>query len=151
MRTSFILFFLLPLFVLAQPTQAPSKEKLTKGFSQAIAEYIKAVYKRDGSVFDTLFFGKHSDFPNIELPASIENTRIVVLTAQEADKKRAYRKTLVYINLFGWVMKEKSEFIFVTFYPGYVHQYDCTIHFKYNPRQKKFELESLEFKNYAYK
>lgn len=127
------------------------KDEQTKLYSQAIAEYIKAVYKRDKSSFDTLFFGKHVDFPDIELPATIQNTKIILLTSEEADKKREYRKSLVFINMFGWITKDKSEFILVTFYPGYLHQFDCMINFKYNSAKKEFELEKLQFKNYAYK
>jgi hypothetical protein len=146
-----ILIFILPLFVSGQSTYSPTKAELTKAYSQAIAEYIKAVYKRDKSSFDTLFFGKHGDFPDIELPATIQNTKIMLVTTEEADKMRKHRKSLVFINMIGWVKKDKSEFILVTFYPGYVHQYDCMINFKYNSHRKEFGLENLEFKNYAYK
>jgi len=146
-----ILIFIFPLFVSGQSTYAPTKAEMTTRYSGAITEYIKAVYKRDKSVYDTLFFGKHKDFPNIELPGTIHNTKIVVLTTGEADKKRGYRKSLVFINMVGWVTEDRSEFIFVTFYPGYLHQFDCMINFKYNSKQKVFELDSLQFKNYAYK
>ena len=146
-----ILIFILPLFIFGQSTFSPTKAELTKGYSQAIAEYIKAVCKRDKSGFDTLFFGKHDDFPDIELPATIQNTKIMLLTTEEADKKREYHKSLVFINMFGWITKDKSEFILVTFYPGYLHQFDCLINFNYNVKTKEFELENLQFKNYAYK
>jgi hypothetical protein len=146
-----ILFFILPLFVFGQATYSPAKPELTNGYSQAITEFIKAVYKRDNSSFDTLFFGKHDDFPEIELPTTIQNTKIVLLTSGEADKKREYRKSLVYINMFSWITKDKSEFILVVFFPGYLHQYDCMINFKYNSKRKIFEMENLQFKNYAYK
>jgi hypothetical protein len=151
MRRILFLIFILPLFVFAQATYAPAKTDASKHYSAAIAEYIKAVYQRDKSVFDTLFFGKHKDFPDLELPSTIQNTKIVVLTTDEADKKRVYNKSLVFINMVGWLTEEKSEFIFVTFYPGYLHQYDCMINFKYNAKQRVFELTSLQFKNYAYK
>jgi hypothetical protein len=141
----------LPLFLLGQPTYSQTKAELTNAYSQAISEYIKAVYARDKSGFDTLFIGKHVDFPGIELPATIQNTKIMLLTTEEADKKRKYRKSLVFVNMIGTVTKERSEFLLVTFYPGYVHQYDCMINFKYNSKRKVLKLESVQFKNYAYK
>lgn len=150
MHKLLVLIFIIPIFAFAQ-TYAPTKTESTKHYSQAIAEYINAVYKRDGSVFDTLFFGKHKDFPEIELPPTIQNTNILVLTAEEVDKKRDYRRSLVFINMVAWFTEESREFIFVTFYPGYLHQYDCMIKYKYNSKKKTFELESLQFKNYAYK
>ncbi len=57
------------------------KSELTKIYTQAIAEFIKAVYKKDKSHFDTLYFRKHiygqsDDIPDIELPKTIENTQI---------------------------------------------------------------------------
>ena len=63
------------------------KAELTKIYSKAIAEYIRAVYKNDKTVFDTLFFGKHvygqaEDFRDIELPGTIENTRIKLVSPQ---------------------------------------------------------------------
>lgn len=50
-----------------------STVELTKIYTQAIADYIKEVYKKDKTVFDTLFLGKRNygqpdDFPNIEFP-----------------------------------------------------------------------------------
>ena len=151
MFRQFILILLLPLFASGQSTYSPTKAELTNAYSRAIAEYIQAVYKRDKTSFDTLFFGKHDDFPDIQLPAVIQNTNIKLLTTGEADKKRKYHKSLVFINMIGWIKKNKSEFMLVTFYPGYVHQFDCIINFNYNSQRHEYELENLEFKNYAYK
>jgi hypothetical protein len=126
------------------------KQELTKIYTQAIAEYIKAVYEKDKSCFDTLFFGKHVEFPNIKLPPVIENTKIMQLTTEEADKKRTYHKNLVYINMFGWITKDTAEFMLVTFFPGYRHQYDYFIDFTYNSKRKEFGLENLRLENYIY-
>jgi len=130
-------------------TSAAQKDEQTKIYSHAIAEYINAVYQKDKTELDTLFLGKHADFPNINLPASIANTRIMLLTTEEAEK-REYFKTSVYINLFGWVRENKAEFIFVTFYPKFQHKYDCFIDYNYNTERKEFELEKLRFENYIF-
>lgn len=96
------------------------KDELTKIYTQAIAEFIKAVYKKDKTTFDTLYFGKHvfgqpDDFPDIELPQTIEKIQIRLVTPDVGQKKQAEQKSLVYINMMGWVDNEKAEFILVTF------------------------------------
>lgn len=133
-----------------------SKDELTKIYSQSISEYIKAVSKEYKINFDTLFFGKHiygqaDDFPDIELPETIENTQIRLLTPEVGLQKQKERKSLFYINLIGFVNYEKAEFIFVTFSNGCEHQYDCFVHYKYNAKLKEFELDNLRFENYLYK
>ena len=156
MRKILLLIFLLPLFVAGQSTGFPTKADLTKIYSQAIAEFIKAVNNKHKTSFDTLYFGKHvygqpDDFPDIELPGKIENTQIRLVTPEAGLKMQKQRKSLVYINLMGWVDKEKGEFIFVTFSNGCEHQYDCFINFKYGPTQRKFDLEEVRFEYFLYK
>ncbi|NBU04932.1 MAG: hypothetical protein EBT39_01075 [Sphingobacteriia bacterium] len=129
------------------------KEKLTNIYTQAIGEFIKAVYYNDKTTFDTLYFGKHiygqpDDFPDIELPTTIENTQIRLISPEIGQKKQAERKSLVYVNLMGWVDKKKAEFIFVVFKNGGIHQNDYSINYKHNISKDKFELEKIEFENY---
>ena len=133
-----------------------SKEELSKIYSQSIAEYIRAVKKEYKIGFDTLFFGKHvygqpEDFPDIELPETIENTQIRLLSPEIGLQKQKERRSLFYINLMGWVDNEKAEFIFVTFSNGCEHQFDCFINYKYNTELKEFGLENARFENYLYK
>jgi hypothetical protein len=123
-----------------------TKEAQTKIYSQAIAEFIKAVYKKDKTVFDTLFFGKNPEFPDIELPETIENTHIRLLSPEAGTKSQNEKKSRVYINLVGWIDKEKAEFIFVVFSSGFAHQYDYSIVYKYNGERYEFELKDLQFK-----
>lgn len=141
----------LPLLVNGQENYNPTKEEQTARYTQAIGEYIKAIYKRDKSSYDTLYFGRNNEFPDITLPSKIENTGIVLLTQEQANEKRKTRKSLVFINLVGWLEKDNSEFIFLTFFPGYEHQYDCTMHYSYDAKLKTSTLKDLDFKNYAYK
>jgi hypothetical protein len=131
------------------------KEELTKIYTQAIAEFIKAAYKNDKTTFDTLFFGKHiygqpDDFPEIELPETIEKTQIRLVLPEIGQKKQSERKSLVYINMMGWVDKEKAEFLLVVFSNGAEHQYDYFINFSYNTSGAKFELVKVEFENYLH-
>lgn len=129
--------------------------ELTKIYTQAIAEFIKAAYKKDKTIFDTLYFGKHiygqpDDFPDIELPETIEKTQIRLVIPEVGQKKQAERKSLVFVNMMGWVDKEKSEFILVVFTNGGEHQYDYFINFSFNTSTNKFELDKIEFENYLH-
>jgi hypothetical protein len=69
-----------------------------------------------------------------------------LITPKTAKKKLEERSSRIYINLIGWVDKEKADFIFVIFSNGFRHQYDCTISYRYQVRQKQFKMEQLQFK-----
>lgn len=128
------------------------KAELTKIYSQAIAEFIKGAYKRDQTTFDTLYFGKHvygqaDDFPDIDLLETIENTHIMLVTPEVGQKKQQESKSLVYINMMGWVSKEQAVFIFVVFSNGGEHQHDYFVDFTYNAALNTFELSEIGFEN----
>ncbi|NVO03037.1 MAG: hypothetical protein HXX09_10095 [Bacteroidetes bacterium] len=148
----FIFFF--SLSACGQPTKSSAaKTDLAKIYSQAIAEFIKAAFKKDKTTFDTLFFGKHvygqpDDFPDIELPQTIEKTQIRLIAPELGQKKQAERKSLIYVNMIGWVDNEKAEFVLVVFTNGGEHQYDYFINFIANASTNKFELDKIEFENY---
>jgi hypothetical protein len=136
-------------------SSAIQKAELTKIYTQAIAEFIKAAYKKDKTTFDTLYFGKHvygqpDDFPDIALPESIEKTQIRLVSPEVGQKKQAERKTLVYVNMVGWVDNKNAEFVFVVFTNGGEHQYDYFINFNYNTSSEKYELDKIEFENYLH-
>ncbi len=131
------------------------KDELTKIYTQAISEFIKAAYNKDKTTFDTLYFGKHiygqpDDFPDIELPGTIEKTQIRLVAPEVGQKIQAARKSLFFVNMMGWVDKEKAEFILVVFTNGGEHQYDYFINFNYNASSDKFELDKIENENYLH-
>ncbi len=135
---------------------APQKGELTKIYSQAIGDYIKLVNEKYKLTFDTLYFGKHhngqsSDFPDITLPSTIENTQIKIVSPEQGEKIQEKRKTSFYVNLFGTVDSERADFIFVTFSKGFAHQFDCFITYKFNDIENKFVPETTRFENYLYK
>lgn len=125
--------------------QAKQPDKATKAYCRAISEYIKAVYKSGIARPDTLFIGKNVDMPGtIKLPGAIEGITTVLITSEAAEKKLNYRKSLVYLNVVGWLDKDSSEFIVVTFFE-FKPQHNCSMHFKNNPKSKEMELERLKF------
>jgi len=134
---------------------AGQKDALKKIYSIAIAEFIRAAFKNDRTTFDTLYFGKHvygqpDDFPDIELPDVIEKTHIRLVTPEAGQKKQLENKSLVYVNMMGWVDVEKAEFIFVVFLNGAEHQYDYQVDFAYNTASREYNVEKIEFENYMH-
>ena len=127
-----------------KPDSAYQLNQATKAYCQAISEYLKVVYEKGSPTPDTLFIGKNVDMPDIVLPVVINGINTVLLTSEEAEKKLTYRKSLVYLNVVGWIEREKSEFIIVTFYE-FKPQHNCSIHYKYNSKSKEMELVSLNF------
>jgi len=139
----------------ATDSSAMQKDELTKIYTQAIAEFIKAAYKKDKTTFDTLYFGKHvygqpDDFPDIELPQTIDKTQIRLVAPEVGQIKQTERKSSVYVNMMGWVENKKAEFVFVVFTNGGEHQYDYFINFITKTPTNKFELDKIEFENYIH-
>lgn len=152
-RKRSISHFCLILFMLAtcsisqvqgQTNKQVHNSEQTKAYCQAISEYIKAVYVAGVSRPDTLFVGKNTDMPDIRLPNVIEGINTVLLTSEIAKRKLTYRKSLVYLNVVGWIEPRKSEFLIVRF-NEFKPQHNCTIHFKRNAQTKEMELEKLTF------
>ena len=132
------------------------KNALTKVYSQAIGDYIRLVNSKYSLTFDTLFFGKREfgqvdDFPDIELPAIIDNTNIKLISPEQGKKIQIERKSSFYINLTGWVNSDNAEFIFVTFSNGFAHQFDCFINYYYNTKKQAFEVNNSRIENFQYK
>lgn len=146
----FILLF--PLYACGQPANPPAvKTDLAKIYSQALGDFIKAANKKNAIPFDTLFIAKRQigqpdDFPDIELPEKIENTQIILITPEQAEKSQQERKTRIYINLVGWVENEEAEFIFIVFSNGFDHLYDYNINYKRSLKREAFELDKIQFK-----
>jgi hypothetical protein len=122
-------------------------------YIQAIEKYIEAVYQRDKTILDTLFILKRSngqpdDFPDIDLPTSIKNTQLILLSQKESDThKHLFKKTNPCVNIIGWIEAQKAEFMFVTFFPEFKHQFDCQLFFKYHDVEKGYIFEQLSFKS----
>lgn len=123
---------------------------LTNMYIRAIRDYMGGVYQKDSTLFDTLYLadrktGGPDDFPDITLPREIGKTKIVMIPATSASKapEIQFGETTPLINLMGWIDETKAEFIFVTFFPGYHHQFDCHIIYSFLPIEKDYQLENL--------
>lgn len=129
-----------------------NKDDLTNKYTQAIAEYMKACNDQNKTDFDTLYIGIHADFPNIELPKKIENTILIpVIPEQDKERLSPHRKS-IYLNIFGWIETETSEFIIVTFKIekkenifSYIPQHDCKLNFRVDSNTNTMKLAEMKF------
>jgi hypothetical protein len=156
MKRIIIYLFFFPLLGIGQSSYIPSTSDIKTTYYQAIADFIKAVKEKHKTSFDTLYFGKHvygqpDDFPDIELPKTIENTQIRLITPEHGLSKQKARKSLVYVNMIGWVEQKKSEFIFVIFSNGGEHQFDYFSNYIYDTERKSWKVEQDRFEYYLYK
>lgn len=134
------------------PTPAPadaSQELDTADvYRIAIADYIKAMYHEDGSFPDTLFIGRHDEFPDIQLPGIIDSTCIRIVTPSEAMVLRS-GPHFAYLNIFGWFSPDKLEFFAVRFEEGMRHRPDGRddrhLYYRIGAGQNQFALDSLSF------
>lgn len=146
------LFFILPIYAIGQSTFVLPNDIQAKGYTLAISEYIKTMKAKDKTCFDTLFFGKHEDFANIILPQVIENTKIMVLTNAEAEKKYANRRSITYVNMLGDFTKEVSLFKLIVFktekLPEKINWWPLhvfNVNFNYSLETKVFTKEKSDF------
>ncbi len=100
-----------------------------------------------------MYFGKHvfgqaDDFPNVELPAKIENTQIRLIDPALGLNLQQQNSALVYINMMGWVDKVNASFILVIFSNGGQHQYDYFIDYDYNSMAKNYTLKRISLEDY---
>ncbi len=150
---AFLVFFL---FSFCGSAEQERETDLAAIYTRAVGDFIQATNRQHQSNFDTLFIGKRAygqpdDFPDIQLPKTILNTHIVLVSPELGKTLQNEHKKRVYINLFAWVEKEKAEFLFVTFSNGFEHQYDYTFNYQYNKTKKVFVLNKTEFKGPPFK
>ena len=136
------------LFNVKSPEKLPQQE-VAENYSQAIAEYIKAVYTEGKQKPDTLYINGNDEFPKIELPSKIENINIKFMNGEVAENYFRPRKNWVLLNVIGWLTKNTYEFIIVTFFEDYHPQHNLNLYFKRTNDTKRFELDSLKF-DYRY-
>lgn len=128
-------------------------DDLTKIYVYSIADYIKAMRKEYDIKFDTLYFGKHKneqpeDFPDIDLPATIENTQIRLVSPSSDAAKQMDNKSSLYINLISWVNQEEAQFIFVAFNSRFEHLFDYSVSYNYNTVDKHFHPTQAKFERF---
>lgn len=121
----------------------PAQEK--EAYIQAIACYIDSAYKDAGERPDTLFFGKHDQFPVMQLPETIHQVPVLLLTNDAYEVKTKYRKHSVFINMIGTQKINAWEFTMITLFEYAIPQHICHLNFNYDPGAKEISLDTLYF------
>lgn len=102
--------------------QAPALDTAA-AYRTAIADYISAVDTSAAPLPDTVYIGRHVDFPPIELPTMIARryVRIIDPAVGEAEKQRT---RFAYLNIFATYTPGEVEFYVVRFAQGLRHRPD---------------------------
>lgn len=101
----------------------PAFQDTVAAYRTAIADYLAAMDTTASPLPDTVFVGRHPDFPDIELPDPIAGRRILLIdpTAAEAVKDRTH---FAYLNVFATFTPGRVEFFVVRFGEGFRHRPD---------------------------
>jgi hypothetical protein len=151
MRTLLLLITLLSIVIVGQNNSVPTDEEKAKAYGQVIVEYIKSQSETKELNFDTLYIGNHEEFPDIKLPAAIQNKKIILLTYTKGDTTPQNQKSFILINIIEMEMtKDRAAFMIVTFHQGYHPQHNCYVDLNYNSATKEFELEKKIRYEYVY-
>lgn len=92
-------------------------------YRTAIADYIHAMDTTAAPLPDTVYIGRHAEFPRIELPAVIARRaiRIIDPAVGESEQQRAH---FAYLNMIATFTPGQVEFYVVRFVQGLRHQPD---------------------------
>lgn len=126
------------------PTPLLDSAALAAMYYRAISDYIAEVSNQKLIAPDTLYFsrrknGQPDDFPDIELPATINQVKICLLDAEKWERQSVEKPSSILINLIGWVDEQDAEFIFVTFSNGLEHQFDYHVEYAYDAERVAFQ------------
>lgn len=119
-----------------------------QAYSRAIADYI-ALVARDSDatpIPDTLYIGRHADFPDIELVERIGRTTVQLVTPEAAESLRE-DEHFAYLNIFGWFTPGEAEFKVVRFRHGMRHdpagRDDRQLFYVIDPANASLTMDSL--------
>jgi hypothetical protein len=92
-------------------------------YRTAIADLIRAMDSTDMLLPDTIFIGRHPEFPGIELPPEIAGRTILLIDPGETEVVK-YRKRFAYLNILATWSSAEVEFFMVRFREGFSHRPD---------------------------
>ena len=149
--TGFVfLIAMIPAGAFGQADKMGETEKQSKLYNRAIEAFLKGVYQRNKTIYDTVFVllrknKQKDDFPDVSLEESIGRTHIrkIAPTVPEIKSKKLNKR--IYINLIGWIQKENADFMVVVFSNGFSHQYDYSVSFKWNKSKGVSELVKSQY------
>jgi hypothetical protein len=118
----------------------PPDSTLVKIYSAAISDYLINFPVSKLHYPDTLFIIKQKnnlpdDFPEIELPTTIYQTPIQLVTLQESISMQQESPQRIFVNLPAWISRDEMEFIFVTFSEGGKPQFSWQLNYQYDQKR----------------
>ena len=119
-------------------------------YARAIAEYISSAYSTGATPPDTLFIGKHDQFPAITLPATIQGIPVLLLTSEQYEPKTKYRAHSEFVNMIDTQTGNHWDFKMVVFHDYGRPQHDFHVSFDYIPEVEDFTEDSSYF-DFVYK
>lgn len=136
-----------PTAAVASVEPAPGLDT-AQAYTRAIADYI-ALVARDSDatpIPDTLYIGRHADFPDIELPGRIAHATIRLVKPEAAEAMRE-SEHFAYVNIFGWFTSGEAEFKVVRFRHGMRHDPaggdDRQLFYVIDPANASLTMDSL--------
>jgi hypothetical protein len=142
-------FCLLTIPFFAQKNKVPTASQLQIYYKQAISDYLKDCRQNYKLTIDTLYFGKHDQFPNIKLPEKIAETPIKMITPDAGAVLLKKKKNIHYINLISWGTEEAYEFKLIAFSFGAVHVLDWYAVYDFSQHKKAKKISS-RFENFRF-
>lgn len=105
-----------------QATQPAAEQALdtAAAYRIAIADHIAAMDTTAAPLPDTVYIGRHGDFPPIQLPAIIARRSVRVIDPAETEIEKQ-RERFAYLNVFATYTPGNLEFFVVRFSQGLRH------------------------------
>lgn len=129
--------------VVAQPTRVDT----ALAYRTAIRDYLVAMANTDAPVPDTLFIGRHPDFPATALPDTMGGKTVRIIAPAEAVGFQEAGR-FAYLNVIAWFPPGQAEFIVVRFEQGMRHRTDGRddrqLHYSLSEVPPYFVLDSIE-------
>ena len=125
----------------ATPTVSVNAEHgldTAEAYRTAIADHIHAMDTSAAPLPDTVYIGRHAEFPRIELPTVIARRFVRIIDPAEGESEK-HRAHFAYLNIFPMYAPEQVEFYVIRFAQGMRHQPDGSEdrHLYYRVGEKK--------------
>lgn len=107
-------------------------------YRTAIADYIHVMDTSASPLPDTVYIGRHPEFPRIELPAVIAR-RSVLLVYPPVGESEKHSPRFAYLNIFPTYTPGQVEFYVIRFAQGLSHQpdgaEDCHLYYRVSAKE----------------
>ena len=115
-------------------------------YCAAIGEYIKVLRDSGNVVPDTMYIGRHGEFPDIDLPPVIAGVPARIIMPGEVEPVKDGER-FMYLNIIGWFTGDSVEFQVVNFRQGMRHapdgRDDRHLYFRWEAEHWVLALDSL--------